>query len=104
VEHFSRSRFADRAIVLDAYARAPAGSREALNAITAEMSRIIVAAQVRLKREPEPSARLAITRGAAERLKPLVVGAGAIINGRRRIEIARAQAEIDNLFADATLQ
>ncbi len=104
VEHFSRSRFADRATVLDAYARAPAGSREALSAVSAEMSRIIVATQVQLRREPEPRGQAEIARAAAERLKPLVVGAGAIVNGRRRLEIARAQTEIDAVFADPALQ
>jgi hypothetical protein len=98
VEHFTRSRFSDRALVLEAYFQAPPGSREALGTVVAEMSRIIVATQVELRREPEPSAQVEIASEAAQRLRNLLVAAGAIIHGRRRSEIAGAQDEIDALF------
>ena len=98
VEHFARSRFSDRQRVLEAYFQAAAGSRAALAAVVTEMSKIIVATQVELKREPEPAAQAEIAAEAADRLRDLLVAAGAIIHGRRRAEIANAQAGIDTLF------
>jgi hypothetical protein len=98
VEHFARSRFSGRQRILEAYFEAPAGSREALAAVVTEMSKIIVATQVELKREPEPAAQAEIAAEAADRLRDLLIAAGAIIHGRRRAEIADAQAGIDRLF------
>jgi hypothetical protein len=97
VEHFVRSRFSDRQRVLEAYFQAPAGSREALAAVVSEMAKVIVATQVELKREPEPAAQAEIATRAANRLRDLLVAAGAIVHGRRRVDIANAQAAIDGL-------
>jgi len=100
VEHFAQSRFSDRAYVLEAYSKAPLGSREALTSVVDEMSVIIVAAQVALRREPEQTETARIAHTAARQLRRLLVTAGAIIHGRRRAEIANLQSDIDLLFAE----
>ena len=100
VEHFTRSRFADRAYVLAAYSQAPLGSREALTSVVEEMSTIIVATQVALRRESERAEQARIAHAAAQQLRRLLITAGAIIHGRRRAQIANLQSDIDLLFAE----
>jgi hypothetical protein len=98
VEHFQRSNFSARHAVLDAYRTAPAIVRESFDGIVADMIAIVrlIQAALRTESRPEVQARLAVS--AAERLKPLVVAAAAVIHGRMDTVWHRSQWEIDDVL------
>jgi hypothetical protein len=80
-EHFAGSHFKDRALAIAAYATADAHARQCLDALAGTMTAVLEATRTALAAELPAPAAATLAEGVAARLRPLIVRAGAVING-----------------------
>jgi hypothetical protein len=80
-EHFAGSHFKDRALAIAAYATADAHARQCLDALTGAMTAVLEATRAALAAELPAKAAATLAGNVAARLRPLIIRAGAVING-----------------------
>jgi hypothetical protein len=98
-EHFARSRFKGRDLVIAAYETADPPLREALDALAATMTAVLLATRSAMRANLPPKASAIIAGRAVACLKPLIAQAGAVINGdTETTEHMTPQAMVDKLM------
>ncbi|HVY56441.1 MAG TPA: hypothetical protein VHA77_01175 [Xanthobacteraceae bacterium] len=102
-EHFAASRFKDKALAIAAYDAADPIARQSLDALASTMSSILTATREAMQTDLSPEAAGELATKAASWLKPLVVRAGAVINGsavpvEQSSSAEAPQAAVDALF------
>jgi hypothetical protein len=80
-EHFADSHFKDRALAIAAYDAADAQARQCLDALAGTMTAVLEATRAALAAELPAEAAATLAEGVAARLRPLIMRAGAVING-----------------------
>jgi len=96
-EHFAASRVRSRDTAIAAYAAADAHARESLDALAGIMTMMLEATKDAMSGLAPDTAGMLGARAAAY-LKPLVVRAGAVINGETGDKPAAPQAMVDGLL------
>ena len=98
-EHFAGSGFEIRDAAIAAYDRADPRLRAELEALTDAMTVMLEAARSALRADLPPAHVDALARRTVAALRPLVVLAGALINGETRHgQTPAAQAAVDDLM------
>jgi hypothetical protein len=98
-EHFAGSGFEIRDAAIAAYDRADPRLRAELEALTDAMTVMLEAARSALRADLPPGHVDALARRTVAALRPLVVLAGALINGETRHgQTPAAQAAVDDLM------
>ncbi len=80
-EHFAGSHFRNRALAITAYDGADAGTRECLDALAGTMTAVLEATRAALAADMPAEAGSALAGRVVASLRPLIVRAGAVING-----------------------
>jgi hypothetical protein len=80
-EHFTASNFKARDLAISAYESADAGIRAAFDNITHAMTSILTAVGAAMREANQDKTRATLAEQATGWVKPLVMQAGAIING-----------------------
>jgi hypothetical protein len=80
-EHFLSTHQKHRDLVLTAYESADPQARRSLDELTAAMDQILTGTRGALRLQLSPTVAGALAQEAANKLKPLVARAGAVING-----------------------
>jgi hypothetical protein len=96
-EHFAASHFRGRDLAIAAYDSADARARETLDAVTGIMTAVLEATKAGMSGMPAEAAGT-LAASAAASLKPLVLRAGAAINGETGGRKPISQALVDDLF------
>jgi len=96
-EHFAASRVRSRDAAIAAYAAADTHARESLDALAGIMTMMLEATKDAMSGLAPDTAGMLGARAAAC-LKPLVVRAGAVINGETADKPAGPQAMVDGLL------
>lgn len=102
-EHFSRSHYRDKELVLEAFAHAPVGVRRRFLAVVEEMDRVMVDTIAQLAQQGATPVAGYIAEEAADRMKHLVARAAGLMNAVieddiEEMEPASAQDAIDDLM------
>jgi hypothetical protein len=82
-EHFTASNFKGRDLAIAAYDSADAGIRTEFDNITSAMTSILTAVSAAMREVRQDKSRATLAEQATGWVKPLVMLAGGIINGRR---------------------
>ena len=98
-EHFARSRFKARKVVIAAYESADPHARECLDALAGVMTEVLEATRAAMNSTMPADAADRLAQGTAAWLRPLIARAAAIINGdvNEQTQIT-PQAAIDQLI------
>ena len=101
-EHFARSGFKARSLIIAAYENADQQARECLDALAGVMTEVLEATRAAMSSDMPAEAAHRLAEGTAARLRPLIARAAAVINGEVA-EPARVtpQAVIDQLIGSA---
>ena len=101
-EHFSVSSFRDRDLAIAAYAVAEPIARVYLDELADTMNAVLAAACEALPLRDSVESAISLATETAARLRPLIVQAGAVINGQglaaEDVTEAERQAAVDALF------
>lgn len=98
-QHFEQSGYADKALILEAYHRAPLHLLANLDTLTADANALLAAELPAIR--ADPPGHIAAARDLAAALRELVDRMTAIVNGHGETS---EQADVDALFgADATM-
>jgi hypothetical protein len=81
-EHFTASNFKARELAVEAYDAADAGIRAEFDDITSAMTSILTAVSAAMREVHHDKTRATLAKQATAWVKPLVMLAGGIINGR----------------------
>src|SRR5665213_988632 len=81
-EHFTASNFKARELAIEAYDAADAGIRAEFDNITSAMTSILSAVSDAMRKAQQDKTRATLAEQATAWVKPLVMQAGGIINGR----------------------
>ena len=81
-EHFTASNFKARDLAIEAYDSADAGIRAEFDNITSAMTSILTAVSAAMREVQQDKTRATLAEQATGWVKPLVMLAGGIINGR----------------------
>jgi hypothetical protein len=81
-EHFTASNFKARELAIEAYDAADAGIRAEFDSITSAMTSILKAVSAAMRDAQQDKTRATLAEQATAWVKPLVMLAGGIINGR----------------------
>jgi hypothetical protein len=81
-EHFEASRLKGRELAIAAYDAADPNLRSCLDTLAATMTAVLEATRAAMGAELAPERTVALAEHAAAGLRPLVVRAGALINGQ----------------------
>jgi hypothetical protein len=99
-EHFAASQFRERMVAIEAYETANPAARHCLETLADTMSAVLLAIRAALAGDLPPDVAADLAQRAAAWLKPLVVRAGAVINGdaaAEKVIVPSPQAAIDQL-------
>lgn len=81
-EHFTASNFKARELAIEAYDASDAGIRAEFDGITSAMTSILTAVAAAMREARQDKTRATLAEQATAWVKPLVMLAGGIINGR----------------------
>ncbi len=81
-EHFTASNFKARELAIEAYDAADAGIKAEFDGITSAMTSILSAVAAAMREAQQDKTRATLAEQATTWVKPLVMLAGGIINGR----------------------
>jgi hypothetical protein len=81
-EHFTASNFKARELAIEAYDAADAGIRAEFENITSAMTSILTAVAAAMREVNQDKTRATLAEQATAWVKPLVMQAGGVINGR----------------------
>jgi hypothetical protein len=81
-EHFTASKFKARELAIEAYDAADAGIRTEFENITSAMTSILTAVAAAMREVNRDKTRATLAEQATAWVKPLVMQAGGVINGR----------------------
>src|ERR1700744_35506 len=81
-EHFTASNFKARELAIEAYDAADAGIRAEFENITSAMTSILTAVAAAMREVSQDKTRATLAEQATAWVKPLVMQAGGVINGR----------------------
>ena len=98
-EHFTATNFKARDLVIEAYEQADPEIRNRFDHLTKTMTNILLAVAAAMRETTQDSTRAKLADQAASWLKPLVVQAGAVINGDVDADSIPDQAEVDEVDA-----
>lgn len=100
-EHFAASRFSNREAIVAAYRNADPGVRMTLDRAAELLNALVERSRDLVCRQNEAAEIEAIARRAAERIRPLIARAAALINGTTEDAAVPQgpQAAIDAIFA-----
>ena len=101
-EHFTKSQLRDRDLAVAAYDAAQPRARARLDQLAETMNALLVVTRDALREGLPAHEASVLAEYAAVQLRPLVVEAGAVINGHDKGPIVDddvPQAEVDALFA-----
>ncbi len=98
-EHFQASNLSGRDLMIAAYEDADPTARTALDALAGTMNAVLEATRAAMSAELPPERTAALAENAANWLRPLVVRAGAVINGEADGRVPEApQVVVDGLM------
>jgi hypothetical protein len=97
-EHFMASRFKARHAAIAAYDAADPALRDCLKMLTGTMTTVLQATAMAMRTDMPPHVAKALACQAVAWLKPLVMRAGAVINGKLDATAQDAQAAADLLM------
>jgi len=98
-EHFAASHFKGRELVIAAYDAADPSLRGCLDTLAGTMTAVLEATRAAMRADLPPERMAALADHAATWLRPLVVRAGAVINGKAGSALPDApQAVVDGLM------
>jgi hypothetical protein len=91
-EHFTASNFKARELAIEAYDAADEGIRAEFENITSAMTSILIAVSAAMREVQQDKTRAILAEQATAWVKPLVMLAGGVINGRGR------EADVDYIM------
>jgi len=91
-EHFTASNFRARDLAIEAYESADAAIRTEFDQLTTAMTSILTAVSAAMREAQQDKTRATLAEQATGWVKPLVMQAGGIINGRG------AEADVDYIM------
>ena len=101
-EHFEASGFKGRSLAIAAYDAADPSLRGCLDALAGTMTAVLEATRAAMQADIPPHTAVALAENAAAMLRPLVVRAGAVVNGEANAGTPSSpQAVVDGLMKRA---
>ena len=96
IEHFAASHFVGRDLAIAAYVEADAMARAEFDALTSEMTAVLLATGKAMNEVRHESSRAVLAGQAAGWLRPMVSQAGSVINGAQLQQLADIDAIMGN--------
>jgi hypothetical protein len=96
-EHFTATNFKARDLVIEAYEQADPAIRRRFDHLTKTINDILLAVGAAMREATQDATRAKLAEEAAGWLKPLVVQAGAIINGDIEAASISDEGEVDEV-------